>query len=102
MQPSKPRSRNDDHEEDPHNQDNEAEQVREVQRREEDDQRRRQEAQRHQRRRQSPKRIQKYWASPGGKTPAQTLYSAILREINTKGRDSRFKKTERGLFTVKA
>ena len=44
----------------------------------------------------------KYWSSPGGKTPAQTLYSAILREINTKGKDSRFKKTERGLFTVKA
>jgi hypothetical protein len=43
-----------------------------------------------------------YWTSPGGKTPAQTLYSAILREINTKGKESRFKKTERGLFAVKA
>ena len=42
------------------------------------------------------------WTSPGGKTPAQTLYSAILREINTKGKESRFRKTERGLFTVKA
>ena len=36
----------------------------------------------------------------GGKTPAATIYSAILREITTKGDDSRFKKAERGLFTV--
>jgi hypothetical protein len=35
-----------------------------------------------------------YWTSPGGKTPAATLYSAILRELQTKGNDSRFKKTE--------
>lgn len=35
-----------------------------------------------------------------GKTPAATIYSAILREITTKGADSRFKKTDRGLFTV--
>lgn len=41
-----------------------------------------------------------YWKSPGGKTPHATLYSAILREINVKGKDSRFKKTERGKFTV--
>jgi hypothetical protein len=39
-----------------------------------------------------------YWTSPGGKTPAATLYSAILRELQTKGNDSRFKKTERGKF----
>jgi hypothetical protein len=38
------------------------------------------------------------WTSPGGKTPAATLYSAILREVQTKGNDSRFKKTERGKF----
>jgi len=38
------------------------------------------------------------WTSPGGKTPAATLYSAILREINTKGKEARFKKTERGHF----
>jgi len=44
----------------------------------------------------------KLWSSPGGKTPAQTLYSAITREINTKGKESRFRKTERGLFTAKA
>lgn len=42
------------------------------------------------------------WTSPGGKTPHATLYSAILREINTKGNDSRFKKTERGKFAAKA
>jgi hypothetical protein len=41
-----------------------------------------------------------YWTSPGGKTPAATLYSAILRELQTKGNDSRFKKTERGKFAM--
>jgi hypothetical protein len=39
-----------------------------------------------------------YWTSPGGKTPAATLYSAILREITTKGAASRFVKIERGKF----
>jgi HB1, ASXL, restriction endonuclease HTH domain len=39
------------------------------------------------------------WSSPNGQTPAATLYSAILREINTKGKESRFKKADRGLFT---
>jgi len=41
-----------------------------------------------------------YWKSKAGKTPDRTLYSAILREIVTKGKDSRFKKTERGKFTL--
>ena len=41
-----------------------------------------------------------YWSSPGGKTPAATLYSAILREIQRKGKDSRFKKAERGKFVL--
>jgi hypothetical protein len=41
-----------------------------------------------------------YWASPGGKTPHATLYSAILREITVKGDDSRFRKVERGKFTL--
>lgn len=41
-----------------------------------------------------------YWTSPGGKTPHATLYSAILREIAAKGDDARFRKTERGHFTV--
>jgi hypothetical protein len=40
-----------------------------------------------------------YWTSPGGKTPAATLYSAILRELTHKGSDARFVKTERGKFT---
>lgn len=40
------------------------------------------------------------WTSPGGKTPHATLYSAILREINEKGKDARFKKTERGRFAA--
>jgi hypothetical protein len=39
-----------------------------------------------------------YWTSPGGKTPAATLYSAILREVQTKGDAARFRKTERGKF----
>jgi hypothetical protein len=39
-----------------------------------------------------------YWTSPGGKTPAATLYSALLRELQTKGKEARFKKTERGKF----
>jgi hypothetical protein len=39
-----------------------------------------------------------YWASPGGQTPHATLYSAISRELKTKGADARFRKTERGKF----
>jgi hypothetical protein len=38
------------------------------------------------------------WASPKGETPEATLYSAICREIGTKGDQSRFRKLERGLF----
>jgi hypothetical protein len=38
------------------------------------------------------------WSSPGGKTPHATLYSAIIREISVKGKESRFKKTDRGNF----
>jgi hypothetical protein len=40
------------------------------------------------------------WSSPGGKTPHATLYSAILREIGTKGKEARFRKTDRGHFTA--
>src|SRR5262249_47743493 len=43
-----------------------------------------------------------YWTPPGGKPPAATLYSAILRETQTKGDASRFVKTERGKFAAKA
>jgi hypothetical protein len=38
------------------------------------------------------------WKSPGGKTPASTLYSSILREMKNKGKESRFKKADRGKF----
>ena len=41
-----------------------------------------------------------YWTSPGGKTPQATLYAAILREMQTKGADARFTKTERGHFAM--
>jgi HB1, ASXL, restriction endonuclease HTH domain len=43
-----------------------------------------------------------YWTSPGGKTPDATLYSAILRELDTKGTEARFVKSERGKFSRKA
>jgi hypothetical protein len=39
-----------------------------------------------------------YWSSPGGQTPAATLYSAILRETGKKGSEARFKKASRGRF----
>jgi hypothetical protein len=39
-----------------------------------------------------------YWSSPGGKTPDATLYSAILREITTRGDASRFRKAGPGKF----
>jgi hypothetical protein len=41
-----------------------------------------------------------YWTSPGGKTPGATLYSAISRELKAKGTDARFRKAERGKFTL--
>jgi hypothetical protein len=42
-----------------------------------------------------------YWSpARGGRTPANTLYSAVLREISTKGEDSRFDKIERGKFSL--
>jgi hypothetical protein len=40
------------------------------------------------------------WTSPGGKTPAATLYSSILRELQTKGNQARFRKTDRGKFAA--
>lgn len=41
----------------------------------------------------------KLWTSPGGKTPHQTLYASILRDLR-KGKDARFKKTEPGRFAL--
>jgi len=40
-----------------------------------------------------------YWQTDG-KTPAATIYSAILREIKEKGEASRFRKTARGKFEL--
>jgi hypothetical protein len=42
----------------------------------------------------------KLWGTTG-KTPASTLYSSVLREIQKKGSESRFKKVDRGQFTLK-
>ena len=42
----------------------------------------------------------KYWSSPAGKTPANTLYAAILREIQTKADQARFRKVDRGRFDL--
>ncbi|MFT3883604.1 MAG: winged helix-turn-helix domain-containing protein [Gemmatales bacterium] len=40
------------------------------------------------------------WSSPGGKTPAATLYAAISRSIKDLGKASPFRRTERGRFEV--
>lgn len=42
-----------------------------------------------------------YWTPGAGKTPEQTLYSAIMREIKTKGDASRFVKDARGHFRAR-
>ena len=39
------------------------------------------------------------WTPTGGKTPEQTLYSAIIREIKDKGGAARFRKDGRGRFS---
>jgi len=41
-----------------------------------------------------------YWQPRAGKTPASTLYAAILREVRDKGETSRFRKTDRGRFAL--
>jgi hypothetical protein len=41
---------------------------------------------------------QGYWTSPAGKTPAATLYAALVREIVTKQDHARFRKTGPGRF----
>lgn len=40
------------------------------------------------------------WSTPTGATPDAMLYASILREINAKVRDARFRKTDRGHFTL--
>jgi hypothetical protein len=42
-----------------------------------------------------------YWKT-GGKTPAATVYAAIIREIARKGNAARFAKTDKGMFKIKA
>jgi hypothetical protein len=41
-----------------------------------------------------------YWTSLAGKTPAATLSAAILREIQAKKEQARFRKSERGKFEL--
>jgi hypothetical protein len=41
------------------------------------------------------------WSSPTGKTPQATLYSALLRELQTKGDQARFVKADRGKFALR-
>ena len=38
--------------------------------------------------------------STQGRTPAATIYSALIREIAGKGKQARFKKVDRGLFAL--
>ncbi len=42
-----------------------------------------------------------YWRSPKGRTPAGTLYAALLPELQTKGDRGRFRKTGRGKFALR-
>jgi hypothetical protein len=41
-----------------------------------------------------------YWTSPAGRTPAATLYAAVLRELQAKGANARFVKVDRGRFSA--
>ena len=43
---------------------------------------------------------QGYWTSPAGRTPQATLHAALTREIQRKQDQSRFRKAERGKFTL--
>jgi len=38
----------------------------------------------------------------GGRTPAATIYAAILRQVRAKGKDARFRKTDHGQFQATA
>lgn len=40
------------------------------------------------------------WSSPAGKTPAATLYAALLRHIREKGKEAEFKKVGPGQFAL--
>ena len=43
-----------------------------------------------------------YWTSPKGKTPSSTLYAALMREVQQKGKASRFVKTGPGRFAYRS
>ena len=43
-----------------------------------------------------------YWSSPKGKTPASTLYAALMREVQQKAKTSRFVKTGPGRFAYRS
>jgi hypothetical protein len=45
--------------------------------------------------------VKGYWRSPKGRTPASTLYAALLRELQIKGEQARFCKTGRGQFALR-
>ena len=47
-------------------------------------------------------KVRRLWTPGAGKTPEQTLYSAIMREIKAKGDNSRFVKDARGHFRAKS
>ena len=42
-----------------------------------------------------------YWSSPKGKTPTSTLYAALMREVQLKGKAARFVKTGPGRFAYR-
>jgi hypothetical protein len=44
--------------------------------------------------------VAKGWWRTNGRTPASTMYAAITREIEAKGKDARFAKTDRGMFAA--
>ena len=41
-----------------------------------------------------------YWSSPNGRTPAATLYAAMIREIKNKGKEARFRQVGPGQFAL--
>ena len=46
-------------------------------------------------------KCRRLWTPGAGKTPLQTLYSSIYREIKEKGNEARFRKAGRGRFAFK-
>jgi hypothetical protein len=42
-----------------------------------------------------------YWTTAKGKTPSSTLYAAMMREAQQKGKESRFVKTGPGRFAYR-